>query len=307
MCWKGAGGWAASRFSLVRASSPFLASSRPASVSASIANVATPADPFTAIAPFYDLDFEDYYDDVSFYQSLAEYHGDTVLELGCGTGRVAVPLAQSGLRVTGVDINAAMLAIAKRRMGARKGLTLKRGDMCRLDLKQTFALVTVPLGGVQHLASVEAFADAIATIARHLAPGGVAVVDIEAPHRDDFDPTPQPIVEHWTKPWTGGGQVTKLVSVEARPSESMKDITWHFDVATRTGALRRVTTAFTFRTITLPEVTLAGRLAGLHTVAAFGDYEFTPFGDFSERMIVLLQHADAPLPPYSTLSEDGAG
>ena len=45
-------------------------------------------DPFTTIAPFYDLDFEDYYDDVSFYRTLAEYHGDTVLEFGCGTGRV---------------------------------------------------------------------------------------------------------------------------------------------------------------------------------------------------------------------------
>ena len=156
-------------------------------------------DPFTAIAPFYDLDFEDYYDDVSFYRTLAEYHGDTVLEFGCGTGRVAVPLAQQGLRVTGVDINAAMLEVAKRRMGSRRGLTLKRGDMCRIDLRQQFALVTVPLGGVQHLATVDDFVHAMATIARHLAPEGVAVVDIEAPHRDDFDATPQPLVEHWTK------------------------------------------------------------------------------------------------------------
>lgn len=263
----------------------------------------TEHDPFTAIAPFYDLDFEDYYDDVSFYQSLAEYHGDTVLELGCGTGRVAVPLAQSGLKVTGVDINDAMLAVAKKRMGSRRGLTLKRGDMTTLDLKQTFALVTVPLGGVQHLATLEDVTAAIAVLARHLEPGGVAVVDIEAPHRDDYDPTPQPLVEHWTKPW-GQGQVSKLVSVEARPSESIKDITWHFDVASKTGALSRITTSFTFRTITLGEVTLAGRLAGLRMVAAFGDYEFTPFGDDSERLVVLLQHERDPLPPYTTLSED---
>ncbi len=260
-------------------------------------------DPFTAIAPFYDLDFEDYYDDVSFYQSLAEYHGDTVLELGCGTGRVAVPLAQAGLKVTGVDINDAMLAIAKQRMGGRKGLTLKLGDMTTLDLKQTFALVTVPLGGVQHLGSLDDFVASIAVLARHLAEGGVAVLDIEAPHRDDWDPTPQPIVEHWTKPWVDGGQVSKLVSVESRPAESMKDITWHFDVASKTGALRRITTMFTFRTITLPEVILAGRLAGLRTVAAFGDYEFSTFDTGSERMIVLLQHESDPLPPYTTLAE----
>ncbi|MGE3857609.1 MAG: class I SAM-dependent methyltransferase [Dehalococcoidia bacterium] len=267
----------------------------------------TEQDPFTAIAPFYDLDFEDYYDDVSFYQSLAEYHGETVLELGCGTGRVAVPLAQGGLKVTGVDINDAMLAVAKQRMGSRKGLTLKRGDMTTLDLKQTFALVTVPLGGVQHLATLDDLVEAVAVMGRHLEPGGVAVVDIEAPHRDDYDPTPQPLVEHWTKPWTGGGQVSKLVSVEARPSDSMKDITWHFDVAAKDGALRRITTSFTFRTITLGEIALAGRLAGLRVAAAFGDYEFTPFSDFSERLVVLLQHEGDPLPPYSTVLEDEQG
>jgi ubiquinone/menaquinone biosynthesis C-methylase UbiE len=254
-------------------------------------------DPFTAIAPFYDLDFEDYDDDVSFYRSLAEYHGDTVLEWGCGTGRVAVPLVESGQRVTGVDINAAMLAVARKRIGTRKGLTLRRGDMRTLDLKQRFALVSVPLGGLQHLATADDVAAAIANVARHLAPDGVAALDVEAPHRDDFDPTPQPLVEHWTKPWAGGA-VSKVVAIEAHPAEGYKDITWHFDVASRSGALKRITAAFTFRTITLPEIALGARLAGLRVVAAFGDYEFTPYDDFSERLVVLLQHTDAPQPPY---------
>lgn len=257
------------------------------------------ADPFTAIAPFYDLDFEEYDDDVSFYQSLAEFHGESVLELGCGTGRVAVPLAAAGLRVTGVDVNAAMLALARRRGGRRRGLAWRRGDMRTIDLGQTFALVTVPLGGLQHLATIDDVAAALATIARHLAPDGVAVADVEAPHRDDFDPTPQPLVEHWTKPWGDGGHVTKTVSIAARPSENVKEITWHFDVVSRGGAVRRTTTAFTFRTITLPELTLAAWLAGLRVSATFGDYEFTAFDDFSERLVVLLQHEDAPLPPYA--------
>ncbi|MSQ30869.1 MAG: class I SAM-dependent methyltransferase [Dehalococcoidia bacterium] len=263
-------------------------------------------DPFTAIAPFYDLDFEDYDDDVSFYRSLAEYHGDGVLEFGCGTGRVAVPLAEAGLHVTGVDINAAMLAVARGRLrppgrarGAPTGgLTLRRGDMRTVDVKRRFAVVSVPLGGLQHLARSEDVAAAIANVARHLAPEGVAALDVEAPHRDDFDPTPQPLVEHWTKPWGNGGQVSKIVAIEAHPAEGYKEITWHFDVATRTGALRRVTAMFDFRTITLPELALAARLAGLRVVAAFGDYAFTPYDDFSERLVVLLQHADAPPPPY---------
>ena len=255
-------------------------------------------DPFTAIAPFYDLDFEDYDDDASFYRSLAEYHGDGILELGCGTGRVAVPLVESGLHVTGVDINAAMLTVARKRIGRRPGLTLRRGDMRTLDLKQRFPLVSIPLGGLQHLATSEDVAAAIANVARHLAEDGVAAVDIEAPHRDDFDPTPQPLVEHWTKPWGDGGQVSKTVAIQAHPSDGYKEITWHFDVAARNGALKRITANFTFRTITLAELALAARLAGLRVVAAFGDYEFTPFDDYAERLVVLLQHESAPKPPY---------
>ncbi|MEX2446020.1 MAG: class I SAM-dependent methyltransferase [Dehalococcoidia bacterium] len=260
------------------------------------------SDPFLPIARFYDLDFEEYHDDFSFYESLAEYHGDTILEFGCGTGRVAVPLAEAGFQVTGVDLSAAMLAIARRRAGRRVKVTWRRADMLTLDLKQQFALVTVPLGGIQHLETIDQVVACVASMGRHLAPGGVAVVDVEAPHRDDFDPTPQPLVEHWTKPWGQDGQVTKLVSIESRPSDYLKDITWHFDVAGRTGALRRFSSRFTLRTVTLPEIALSARLAGLRVVAAFGDYEFNAFSDFSERLVVLLQRDDEPDPPYASYS-----
>ena len=247
-------------------------------------------DAFTSIAPFYDLDFEEYHDDASFYLRLAANHGQNVLELGCGTGRVTVPLARAGLTVTGVDINEAMLKIAREQS---KGLTAtyQRGDMTALDLGRTFDLVTIPLGSVQHLASSDDLVATLEVVARHLGEGGVGVVDIEAPHSDDFQVGPLPVVEHWTKPWQGGS-VTKVVAVEPRPSEGMKWITWHFDVADRDGRLRRVNAAFTFRTITLDELHLAGRLAGLKIIARFGDYEFTPYHDGAERLVVLLQRED---------------
>ena len=250
-------------------------------------------DAFTSIAPFYDLDFEDYHDDPSFYARLAATHGTEVLELGCGTGRVTVPLAKAGLTVTGVDINEAMLKVARARS---KGLsvTYQRGDMTALDLKRKFNLVTIPLGSVQHLASSDDLVSTLAVVARHLDQGGVGVVDVESPHSDDFQVGPLPVVEHWTKPWEGG-TVTKVVAVEPHPSEGMKWITWHFDVADREGRLRRVNAIFTFRTITLDELHLAGRLAGLRIIARFGDYEFTPYHDGAERLIVLFQRTDDPM------------
>jgi hypothetical protein len=98
-------------------------------------------------------------------------------------------------------------------------------------------------------------------------------------------------VEHWTKPWRDG-QVTKLVSIEAQPSDGLKRITWHFDVVDRRGAVRRITSQFTLLTVTAGEVDLAARIAGLRVIARYGDYGFTPYFDGSERLVVILQRED---------------
>ncbi|GMU41798.1 MAG: hypothetical protein AMXMBFR23_26640 [Chloroflexota bacterium] len=247
-------------------------------------------DPFARIAPFYDLDFEDYHDDASFYLRLAEMHGARVLELGCGTGRIAVPLAAAGARVTGIDISEAMLAVARERAGDLR-VTWQTGDIRRLKLRGRFDVVCAPLGTLQHMETLDDFVAALETMARHLAPGGIAVVDVESPVPDDFDPLPQPLIEHWTKPWQGG-TVSKVVAVAAIPMLGTKEVTWHFDVADRQGRLTRLTTQFRLRTFTPREIDLAARIAGLRTVTRFGDYDFTPHHDGAERLVVLLQRAD---------------
>lgn len=257
---------------------------------ASTAPAPAEGDPFARIAAFYDLDFEDYHDDASFYVRLADIHGARVLELGCGTGRIAVPLAEAGARVTGIDISEAMLAVARERAGDLK-VTWQTGDLRRLRLRGRFDVVCAPLGTLQHMETIEDFVAALESMARHLAPGGVAVVDVESPVPDDFDPLPQPLIEHWTKPWEGG-TVSKVVAVAAIPMLGTKEVTWHFDVADRQGRLTRQTTQFNLRTYTPGEIDLAARLAGLRVVARFADYAFTPYHDGAERLVVLLQRAD---------------
>ncbi|MDA1003781.1 MAG: class I SAM-dependent methyltransferase [Chloroflexi bacterium] len=250
-------------------------------------------DPFAFGAPFYDLDLEGYDEDVALYERLADAGWHTVLELGCGTGRVTAALARRGLTVTGVDISAAMLALAGERVADLPHVELIEADMCGLALGAVFDAVVVPLGGLQHLESVDAVVEAMETIARHLAEDGLAVIDVEAPHADDFTPGPQPLTEHWTRAWAVGGDalVTKLVSVDARPSEGVRDVTWHFDVQSSEGALRRVTEQFTLRTLTPGELALAARVAGLSVTGLFGTYELDPFADGDARLIVTLEHA----------------
>ena len=274
------------------------------------------ADPFAHVAHFYDLDLEGFDDDVALYLELVDGLGGLdVLELGCGTGRVAVPLAEAGLRVTGVDLSAAMLARARERAGGLP-LRLVEGDMRTLDLAERFGAVLLPLGGLQHMASTGEVVAALTTLARHLAPDGVAVVDIEAPHPDDWLPGPRPLIEHWTRPLRSlegvegpedpedvdsrdaiGGTVTKLVAVEGRPVEALRLVTYHFDVQRPEGPLRRVTQQFELRVITAGELELAGRLAGLRVAAWYGDYDGAPPREGDERLIAVFRHsafAEAP-------------
>ena len=249
-------------------------------------NVAVPAssesDPFAALARFYDLDLEGYVDDLHLYRHLAAEVGGAVLELGCGTGRVTAALVDENLTVVGIDLSPNLLAIARERL-AGSGVTLHLADFRTVSLEERFGLVLIPLGGLQHMSTTSDLVAALATAAHHLAPGGLVVVDVEAPTEDDFTPIPQPLVEHWTKqrrlPDGQWEQVTKLVSVVAHPVDGSRDVTWHFDVQRESGSLRRTTAQFPLRTITLGELELAGRLAGLDVNVAWGDYDFSPVDD----------------------------
>ena len=116
--------------------------------------------------------------DVEIYAGLAAA-GGAVLELGAGTGRVALALGERGFSVTGVEIAPAMLAQAVARRSAAPEnvaarVTLLRGDMTALDLKRTFDLVVCPYFTLAHVPAGAAWRNTFATAARHLATGGLA-------------------------------------------------------------------------------------------------------------------------------------
>jgi SAM-dependent methyltransferase len=116
--------------------------------------------------------------DLAIYAGLAPEDG-AILELGAGTGRLALALAERGLSVTGVEIAPAMLAQARAKRAelapdVARRVELLRGDMTSLDLKRTFDLVICPAFGLAHLPRGMAWKSTFATAARHLKTGGVA-------------------------------------------------------------------------------------------------------------------------------------
>ena len=116
--------------------------------------------------------------DIAIYADLAGTEG-RILELGAGTGRVAYALAALGHRVTGIEIAPAMLAQAQARRAEVPAdiagrVTLRRGDMTSIDLKQDFDLVVCPYFTLAHVPCGAAWKNTFATAARHLRPGGLA-------------------------------------------------------------------------------------------------------------------------------------
>jgi SAM-dependent methyltransferase len=124
--------------------------------------------------------------DVRWYTELCAGRAGSVLELGCGTGRITFPLAKAGVTVTGVDTMPSMLEEAKVRLAklprpARERVTLQQADLRSMSLGRTFDTIIAPFNVLMHIYTP---ADMVATLARvdeHLAPGGRFVFDVLLP------------------------------------------------------------------------------------------------------------------------------
>ena len=141
------------------------------------------SSPYDDWADIYDSVFSYVVNDIPFYVDEAKNADGPVLELGCGTGRVAIPMALSGARVIGIDSSAAMLERAREKANETdaSNLTLVQADIRDFELEEKFSLVVIPFRGFLSLLSVEDELRTLSNIKRHLEPGGKVLMDIFVP------------------------------------------------------------------------------------------------------------------------------
>jgi len=139
------------------------------------------ASEYDELAELYDELHPGQPGDLEFYQSLAAACDPPVLELGCGTGRVTIPLARSGVPIVGLDASMAMLTVARRKGLGVENIEWVEGDMRDFELGRRFGLIIIPYGSFQHLLSVEDQQAALAGCHRHLLPGGRLAFNIFNP------------------------------------------------------------------------------------------------------------------------------
>jgi len=135
-------------------------------------------------AAYYDL--FDTKGNVDYYVRLALETGGPALDLGCGTGRVAVPMARRGVRVTGVDVSPAMLGVFRRKLSeeppeVRSRVDVVQADFTRIMLDRRFAFACVPSSGLEHCLTQENLLQALRVVRGHLEPCGLLAFDVTGP------------------------------------------------------------------------------------------------------------------------------
>ena len=249
------------------------------------------ASVFDEWANIYDAVYSYVRDDIPFYVEEARISDGPVLELGCGTGRVTVPIAESGAEVVGVDSSAAMLDVARgkaRRAGlAAPGLELVQADMRDFSLDRRFQLAVIPFRGFLSLLSVEDQTAALVNIARHLAPGGRLVLNFFVP---DLDMLVQ------------DGDTPYHLRDVTEPEAGRRLVLWHQSthdnhnqiVSTRLiveeldddGAMTsRLYRDFQLRYVHRWEMHHLLRLCGYEIVDLYGDFDRSAFDEMSSEMV----------------------
>lgn len=242
-------------------------------------------------APFYDWENARTLGrrDVPFWRRLASKSPGPVLELGCGTGRVTVPLAREGVRIVGVDRSAEMLARArqrKRRMRRHAAVHLVRADIRSLPFPDAaFPLAIAPYGILQSLVRERDLKATLASVARVLQRGATFGLELVA----DL-----PSWKEYSKRVTlrgrraNGARITLSESVK---QDRARKLTL-FDQAftERIGrAVRSRHFTLSFRTLTVPQMTRRLESSGFDVTALLGDYRGGPWDPRADVWIILAK------------------
>jgi SAM-dependent methyltransferase len=242
-------------------------------------------------APFYDWENARTLGrrDVPFWQQVAAASDGPVLELGCGTGRITLPLARAGAQVVGIDRSAPMLARARQRTRRAKlqdRVTLLRGDIRHLPFRRrSFPLVLAPYGILQSLLRERDLAATLDAVAAVLPRGGTFGLELVAdlPAWQEYE---RRVSLRGRR--AGGSLISLVESVRQDRARHLTLFDQEFvERRGRTVQRRRFTLAF--RTLSVPQMTRRLEKAGFSVTALLGDYQGGPWDPRAEVWIVLAR------------------
>ena len=256
----------------------------------------TPAmSEYDVFALHYDLEFADFQDDLPLYQGYAEQTGGPLLELGCGTGRLLLPMARAGFDVTGVDASLAMLERARDRLAGAElagRVTLVRDDFRSLDQLKggRYRLAFCAINSFLHLPDQAAQLAALRAVRRRLDPGSLLILDVFHPRPDLLATYDTRLVHEATfRDMATEERVDKFASRVLDLTTQTIHTTFLYDRLHADGRVTRLAAPFAMRYIHRYELALLLEMAGFQVEELLGDYDLTPFHGDSPHLIAVAR------------------
>jgi SAM-dependent methyltransferase len=238
----------------------------------------------------YDAKYKEFKADIPFYLRKVKRYGDPVLELGCGTGRIAIPLAEAGYKVTGLDASQPMLSEARRKSEAA-GVQVEwiHADCRQFNLDKKFKIILFPFSGLAHLFDLESVEACFACVRRHMTEHGTFIIDyfnvgLEFLLRDPEKRYPSAEYPHPD----GNGQVVITENNRYDPVTQINHVKWYYNIE---GHTDEVVEDLDMRIFYPQELDALLRYGGFAIDAKFGDYNEGGFQKESRRQLIVCHRA----------------
>jgi SAM-dependent methyltransferase len=226
--------------------------------------------------------------DAAFYKGLAVESGGPVLELGCGTGRVLLPIAARGITCAGVDMSPAMLGQFQSKPGA-EAVNLKCSLMESFDFGgQRFRLIFSAFRAFQHLDTVDLQLACLARVRAHLEPSGMLVFDVFNPRMERMgaDSEPESLdIEFRLE----GRPVRRFVSLTRDRTLQLIHVKMRYVEETGAGPAKETAVTFSMRWFWRYELEHLLHRAGFSDVTIFGDFDRSPVQRDSPAFVVVAR------------------
>lgn len=234
--------------------------------------------------------------DIDFYVEMAVKSGGPVLEVGCGTGRILLPVARAGVEIVGLDLSPHMLATCRDRLLREPGevqarVQIVEADMRDFSLERTFVLTTTPFRPFQHLTTVEDQIACLETINRHLAEGGLLILDLfnpslEALTRDNLG---EEFGEEPAFEMPDGSTVARCHRIVERDLfNQINHVELIYYVTHPDGREERLVHAFPMRYLFRFEAEHLLIRCGFEVVEVYADFDKSPYGSKYPGELIIL-------------------
>lgn len=224
--------------------------------------------------------------DIPFYKEQVKKYGDPVLELGCGTGRITIPIADEGHGITGLDISKKQLEIGKKKAEEnRSHIDWIEGDMRNFYLDKNFKLIFIPFNTIHHILTVEDMEKVLKNVRNHLKPDGRFIVEFFNPDLNilNRDPTEEHDVIEYEYP-EGNGEVKITESTDYEKARQLMHLTWYYHLEEQ-----KKERGWTVRVWFPKEVDAIMKYNGFKIEHKFGDFDESPMTNNSAQQILVCK------------------